>query len=30
MKFRYRLTLDNAKEILALCKSRKLSFTPSE
>ena len=28
MKFRYRLTLDNAKEILALCKSRKLSFTP--
>lgn len=28
MKFRYRLTLNNAKKILALCKSRKLSFTP--
>lgn len=28
MKFRYRLTLDNAKKILELCKSRNLSFTP--
>jgi hypothetical protein len=28
MKFRYRLTLDNGKEILRLCNSRKHSFTP--
>ncbi len=29
MKFRYRLTLNNAKKIHALCKSRKLTFTPT-
>lgn len=28
MKFRYRLTLDNGKEILRLCNSKKYSFTP--
>ena len=28
MKFRYRLTLDNAKKILELCNSRNLSFVP--
>ena len=28
MKFRYRLTLDNGKEILRLCNTRKYSFTP--
>ena len=28
MKFRYRLTLNNAKTILQLCKSGNLSFTP--